>query len=460
MKITKRMLRRIIRESLISEQVMWHSTAPENVEAIMSKGLQSGRESANTMAGAWADEFYGKRPIYLSVEKGKYEGTPLAVNAANLDLVADLPTLVDTGAYQEEEGMYWDEGAEPQQMSSLIDDDGMVYFEDLLSPGSAEAQAAIEITGTAAVVDGVPPESIATEEGNLKSSKPSAAESEWASKSQEDKDAHWKNAAWETMAWKRYRKHAQAEGIPFDPDDEEDMKVARAWWKEQPESKQFESKMIITKQQLRRLLREQVLLSESEMLDIVTNPYEDVTDINILANYALRDDMQGALKDKEMQHYIENNEAMYLVDDSYGWLKHVGDEDAYDMPAPEGWDLDKIYAFFKKFEDEAYKVFSQKEKGEHNSLPAKKERELIGNALTMSYVMPDDIKGIEFQVRRSKGKITNINIENSDIVSNLNHEEVTRAGFTMDDIIDVLRGGGAKERKKQRPIKHTPPMYD
>ena len=130
------------------------------------------------------------------------------------------------------------------------------------------------------------------------------------------------------------------------------------------------------------------------------------------------------------------------------------------MPAPEGWDLDKVYDFVKRFEDEAYKVWSQKDQGEHNSLPAKKEREFIGSALTMDYVMPDDIEEIEFQIRRSKGKITNINLDNASIVSNLNHEEVTRAGLTMDDIITVLRDGGAKERKKQKPRRHTPPIYD
>ncbi len=278
MKITKRQLRRLIRESLISEQVMWHSTAPENVEDIMSKGLQPGRESANTMAGSWADEFYGQRPIYLSVEKGKYEGTPLAVNAAKLDLVADLPTLVDTGAYQEEEGMYWDEGEEPQQMLDIIDEDGMVYYDDLLSPGSAAAQAAIEITGTAAVIDGVPPESIALEDADLEKSKPSSAESEWASKSQADKDAHVKNAVWETMAWKRYRKHAQAEGIPFDPDNEEDMKVARDWWKEQPESKQYESKIRITKGQLTQLIREALgaPMADQDIIAALQDTWEQV----------------------------------------------------------------------------------------------------------------------------------------------------------------------------------------
>ena len=119
--------------------------------------------------------------------------------------------------------MSWAEGAAPAQMREIVEEDGMGYFDELLSPGSAAAQAAIDLTGTAAVVQDIPSKSISTEEGGLRSNEPLAAESEWASKSQEDKDAHWKNAAWETMAWKRYRKHAQAEGIPFDPDDEEEI---------------------------------------------------------------------------------------------------------------------------------------------------------------------------------------------------------------------------------------------
>ena len=54
----------------------------------------------------------------------------------------------------------------------------------------------------------------------------------------------------------------------------------------------------------------------------------------------------------------------------------------------------------------------------------------------------------------------NINIEDDNIVSNINHEEATRNGLTLDDIAKVLLDGGAKERKKQKPVKYTPPMYD
>ena len=108
------------------------------------------------------------------------------------------------------------------------------------------------------------------------------------------------------------------------------------------------------------------------------------------------------------------------------------------MPAPEGWDLKKVQAFFRDFEDEAYKVFSKKEQGDHASLPAKQEREIIGQALSQQYVMPDEIKGIEFQVRRKGGKPSIINIEDDNTVSNIRAEDATQQGLTLDDIINVL----------------------
>ena len=144
---------------------MYHSTDSKNVGSIQQDGLAVGRESSHTLGGSWADSYYGIRPIYLSVEKGKYAGTPLTVDTSGLALVADLPSLVDTGAYQGEEGMYWDEGSEPAQMRDIVDEDGMVYFDDLLSPGSAASEAAIEITGTAAVLENIPPNRIQLIEG-------------------------------------------------------------------------------------------------------------------------------------------------------------------------------------------------------------------------------------------------------------------------------------------------------
>ena len=51
----------------------------------------------------------------------------------------------------------------------------------------------------------------------------------------------------------------------------------------------------IRKSTLRKLIRESLLRESQEIIDIVTNPYESVEHINALANYALRDDMQGCL---------------------------------------------------------------------------------------------------------------------------------------------------------------------
>ena len=78
----------------------------------------------------------------------------------------------------------------------------------------------------------------------------------------------------------------------------------------------------------------------------------------------------------------------------------------------------------------------------------------------MNYVMPDEIKGIEFQVRRKGGVPSNINIEDDRSESNISADDAKRAGVTLDDIVKVLIDGGAKERKKQQPRKFTPPMYD
>jgi hypothetical protein len=67
---------------------------------------------------------------------------------------------------------------------------------------------------------------------------------------------------------------------------------------------------------------------------------------------------------------------------------------------------------------------------------------------------------MEFQIRRKNGKPSNINIEDDDAIGNITADQAQQAGFTLDDIVAVLIDNGAKERKKQKPIKHTPPMYD
>ena len=142
----------------LNERIMYHSTSPENAEAILSQGLKVGRESAHTQAGSWADEHYGTRPFYLSAEEGKYEGVPLTVNSGGMTLLADLPTLVDYGANVEEETLWWNPGEEPEDLEPYLED-GEIQIFDLLNDPEV-IQAAINTTGTAAVLKDIPAENI------------------------------------------------------------------------------------------------------------------------------------------------------------------------------------------------------------------------------------------------------------------------------------------------------------
>jgi hypothetical protein len=146
------------REYIIQEGIMYHSTDPSNIESIRQTGLETGRESTHTQAGSWADEYYGTRPVYLSRQEGKYEGESLAIDTSGLNLVADLPSLVDYGANVEEEALWWEEGEEPPELEPYLNMGEIEIFDLLNEPDVIKA--AIRTTGTAAVLDNIPPDKI------------------------------------------------------------------------------------------------------------------------------------------------------------------------------------------------------------------------------------------------------------------------------------------------------------
>ena len=105
--------------------------------------------------------------MFLSVEKGKYKGVSLEVDVRGLPLVADLASVADLGDTQPrmdfEMGdgyvLVWDDGVGPEELSS-ISSDGAVVIGPMLKPGSEAAMVAIKATGTAAVLEEIPPERI------------------------------------------------------------------------------------------------------------------------------------------------------------------------------------------------------------------------------------------------------------------------------------------------------------
>ena len=119
--------------------------------------------------------------------------------------------------------------------------------------------------------------------------------------------------------------------------------------------------MKITRRQLKKIIRES-LLTEAEMLKIMHNPYEDLDTMNAIANYALTNDIQGALADP----LIDIDNVYYDIDEMKGWVHKVGkDDEGYfseDVVVPENWDLEAVYQFMDDLEDAAFKARQKRDR--------------------------------------------------------------------------------------------------
>ena len=94
--------------------------------------------------------------------------------------------------------------------------------------------------------------------------------------------------------------------------------------------------MKITKRHLRKIIKEELLREQGEMLKIIANPHSPETEIfNKIANYALNDDIQGALADPG----VNTADLDFDIDSMRPWVKRVGgegqwmDEDAVGVQA-------------------------------------------------------------------------------------------------------------------------------
>jgi len=161
------------------------------------------------------------------------------------------------------------------------------------------------------------------------------------------------------------------------------------------------TKMKITRSHIRSILKEALFTESKEMLPIIVSRFENFETMNRIANYALTNDIKGALSDSK-----------------------------------------------------------------HKSDPGVKEREVIGNSLTMDYIDFDDIKNITYQIRKTGGVPVRIDIDYSDPsvggvdYANITADQIKRAGLSITDIEEILSAGKAKLRKKSPPVQRTPSMYD
>ena len=217
--------------------------------------------------------------------------------------------------------------------------------------------------------------------------------------------------------------------------------------------------MKVTKHQLRQIIKESLLV-EAEMQDIIVNSYEDVEEYNILANYALTNDIQGALADPALKPYIEKNEMGWVADEAGGWFEKVGEWD--EMPAPEGWDRDAAYQFLTDLENAAWKVYDKQAKAAIAGDPDKEFLEFLGNQWS-SMIEPNDMEGIKWKEYKKYIRLKPPpSISHGVGEINIQKDEIERLySGALEDFMDFLTtraGGDAGKRKAYK--KSPPPMYD
>ena len=219
--------------------------------------------------------------------------------------------------------------------------------------------------------------------------------------------------------------------------------------------------MKITKTNLRKIIRESLLREQQEMQDIIVNPYEDVDDYNILANFALTGDVAGALAHPEIKHYWEKNEMGWVVDEAIGWFNNIGEE-GYDMPAPEGWDNKKAHQFLRDLEDAAWKEYNKLSTAAIAGDPDKEFLEFLGNEWT-SQIEPNDLPDIKWKEYKKYVRLkppSSISHGVGEInVSKENIEALYSGAY--DDFIDFLTTRTGGQLGRRAPYKRSPaPYYD
>ncbi len=144
---------------------VYHSVANEkNIpKIIFLEGLKiNSAETGYTSDAKWALGWYDYNwPIFVTFKPGIYEGKILAIDLPEdkFILYPDLPGLVDTGAYVNENGtLYWETDEEAGELAEYLDE-GEISIDELMEEPEIR-EAALKLTGSAAILRDIPPQYI------------------------------------------------------------------------------------------------------------------------------------------------------------------------------------------------------------------------------------------------------------------------------------------------------------
>jgi|LakMenEpi03Aug12_release.lakeMendotaPanAssembly.Ray.scaffolds.fasta_scaffold148605_2 hypothetical protein len=139
----------------------YHTTSRDRLDSILKDGLKiNSKENFSVGSLTWMKTAYKMIPIFVSFEHMKYKDDNsvfLEVDISGIDLVADIPSLVDLGAYVEDDYIWFESG---ENIIDPIDDPEQIFFDELTDPYNEYCEKAIEITETAAVMEDIPPSKI------------------------------------------------------------------------------------------------------------------------------------------------------------------------------------------------------------------------------------------------------------------------------------------------------------
>lgn len=217
--------------------------------------------------------------------------------------------------------------------------------------------------------------------------------------------------------------------------------------------------MKTTKRRLRRVIRETLL--KEEMLKIIANPHSPETEtFNRIANYALTNDIQGAMADPE----VNTDELYWELDEMRPWVDRVGGKEQWcddDCVVPDNWDADAVYDFMQDLENAWHDDQAKKDHAAVAADPDKGWLKFMANEFS-SVVTPNDLETLGWKeykryIRLSppasmSHAIGEIHIANDDIE---NHSPGTRQDF-----VDFLKKRAGKTLKKRKIYRSPPPLYD